>query len=203
VLEALGARWHPVKGRHIAPHDATFRRALAAVDVEMLDQLVGGWLLEVRAGRLDADQLVLALDGKTLRGASDRLEGRQVHLFSAMVHGEGVVIAQRQVGAKTNEISAFCPLLEPLDLRGALVTADAMHTQRDHARFLVEDKQGRLTCSRSKATSPVCSTRSRASTRLRSRPSIRTPAAVTAVPSTASLPSQTHRTISTSRMQPR
>jgi predicted transposase YbfD/YdcC len=138
----LGARWHPVKLRYIAPHDATFRRALAGVDVEMLDEVVGGWLLDqVQAGRVDADQLVLALDGKTLRGATDRLEDRQVHLFAAMVHSEGVVVAQRQVGAKTNEISAFAPLLEPLDLHGALVTADAMHTQREHARFLVEDKQ--------------------------------------------------------------
>jgi predicted transposase YbfD/YdcC len=142
VLRALGARWHPVKGRRIPPHDATFRRALAEVDVDALDQVVGGWLLDqVRGGRVDAEQLVLALDGKTLRGATDSLEGRQVHLFSAMVHGEGVVIARRQVGAKTNEITAFGPLLEDLDLAGALVTADAMHTQRDHARFLVEDKQ--------------------------------------------------------------
>ncbi len=49
-------------------------------------------------------------------------------------------IGHRQVDCKHNEITEFKPLLEPLDLRGRLVTADAMHTQKGHARFLVEDK---------------------------------------------------------------
>ena len=48
-----------------------------------------------------------------------------------------------QVGAATNEIAAFRPLLEGLDLAGMVVTADAMHTQRDHASFLV-DRAGSL-----------------------------------------------------------
>jgi predicted transposase YbfD/YdcC len=44
------------------------------------------------------------------------------------------------VDGKTNEITRFAPLLEPLDLTGAVVTADALHAQRAHAGFLVEDK---------------------------------------------------------------
>jgi hypothetical protein len=48
------------------------------------------------------------------------------------------VLAQREVDATTNEISQFQPLLVGLDLAGAIVTADAMHTQRDHASFLVD-----------------------------------------------------------------
>ena len=51
------------------------------------------------------------------------------------------MIGQRQVDGKHNEITEFKPLLEPLDLRGQLVTADAMHTQKEHARFLVEAKE--------------------------------------------------------------
>ena len=79
----------------------------------------------------------VAVDGKTLRGA--RLgDGRAVHLMSAMTHGEGATIAQCDVDTKTNEITAFAPLLERLELRGVVVTADAMHAQREHARFLVE-----------------------------------------------------------------
>ena len=82
----------------------------------------------------------VALDGKTLCGA--RIEaGRQVHLVSVFTHDEGATVAQRNVDTKTNEITAFRPLLEPLDLAGCVVTADAMHTQRDHARFVVEEKQ--------------------------------------------------------------
>lgn len=81
----------------------------------------------------------LAVDGKTLRGA--RIDaGRAVHLLSAMTHAEGATIAQRDVDQKTNEITGFRPLLEGLDLRGVVVTADAMHAQRDHAHFLVEEK---------------------------------------------------------------
>jgi predicted transposase YbfD/YdcC len=79
----------------------------------------------------------IAVDGKTLRGARiDR--GAAVHLLSAMTHAEGATIAQRDVDQKTNEITGFRPLLENLDLAGVVVTADALHAQREHARFLVE-----------------------------------------------------------------
>ncbi|MBC9726587.1 ISAs1 family transposase [Streptomyces sp. TRM68367] len=56
------------------------------------------------------------------------------------MHGSRTVIAQRQVDTRSNEITAFWPLLEPLDLRGKVVTFDAMHSQTEHARFLVEEK---------------------------------------------------------------
>jgi predicted transposase YbfD/YdcC len=81
----------------------------------------------------------VAVDGKTLRGARPG-NGRQVHLLSALTLEEGVTVAQAQVDGKTNEITVFRPVLERLDLPGMVVTADAMHTQREHARFLVEDK---------------------------------------------------------------
>lgn len=81
----------------------------------------------------------IAVDGKSLRGA--RLDdGRRVHLLCAMTHLEGVTVAQRDVDTKTNEITGFAPLLEGLDLRDVVVTADPMHAQRDHMRFLVQDK---------------------------------------------------------------
>jgi predicted transposase YbfD/YdcC len=57
------------------------------------------------------------------------------------VHGQGVVVAQRQVDAKTSEISGFAPLLDRVDLAGRVVTADALHTQGAHARYLVERRQ--------------------------------------------------------------
>jgi predicted transposase YbfD/YdcC len=140
VLGRLGAKYHPIKRCYIAPHAETFRRALGAVDAAELDGVVGAWLFDqVRLGRLEEETLVLALDGKSLKG-SLREDGKAVHLFSAMVHGSGIVVAQTEVDEKSNEITAFRPLLEALDLTGALVTADAMHTQREHARFVVEEK---------------------------------------------------------------
>jgi len=137
VLARLGARYHPVRKCYVAPSQDTFERVLAAVDTEALDEVVGTWLFEqVRAGRLEGEQLVLALDGKSMRGAQ-RDDGRAVHLFSAMVHGSGIVIGQHGVDERSNEITAFRPLLEHLDIAGCLLTADAMHTQREHASFVV------------------------------------------------------------------
>lgn len=140
VLARLGAKFHRGQQRYIAPHDATIRRAIAAVDADALDRVIGEWLLDlVRAGDLEERQLVVAVDGKSLRGARQD-DGRPVHLFAAMVQGERAVIAQNEVDHKTNEITGFQPLLDRLDLAGAVVTADALHAQREHARFLVEDK---------------------------------------------------------------
>ena len=51
------------------------------------------------------------------------------------------MLAQADVDGKTNEITQFAPLLEPLDLAGCVVTADAMHTQGGHAGFLVQEKK--------------------------------------------------------------
>ncbi|MFI0724653.1 ISAs1 family transposase, partial [Streptomyces sp. NPDC021224] len=52
-----------------------------------------------------------------------------------------VTLAQREVGAKTNETAAFRPLLEPLDLAGTVVTFDALHSVKDQVRWLVQDKK--------------------------------------------------------------
>jgi len=53
--------------------------------------------------------------------------------------GAGAVLAQREVGHKTNEITQVRPLLDPLCLDGAVITLDALHCQRETARFIVED----------------------------------------------------------------
>lgn len=141
VLARLGARCHPGTHRYVAPHGRTIARTLDRVDTDELDRAVGAWLYDqARQGLVAEAQLVLALDGKAMRGAL-REDGRAVHLFSAMAHGAGIVVAQTQVNEKSNEITAFAPVLEDLDLTGALVTADAMHTQVEHARYLVETKQ--------------------------------------------------------------
>jgi predicted transposase YbfD/YdcC len=60
--------------------------------------------------------------------------------LSAVIHQEGIVVAQHPVGDNTNEIPCLQPLLDPLPLHGTIVTADALHTQTETARYLVEDK---------------------------------------------------------------
>jgi hypothetical protein len=136
----LGVRRDPLTGAYQVPDETTIRRVLGRVDPDRLDAAVGVWLADrcrpvARPGR----RRVVAVDGKTVRGALDA-GGHQPHLLAAFDTTAQTVLAQREVGTKTNEITAFAALLEGLDLAGVLVTADAMHTQRDHAEFLVERK---------------------------------------------------------------
>jgi predicted transposase YbfD/YdcC len=133
VLAALGVRCDPLNRRCQVPGEATIRRVLARVDGDAVDATVGAWL----ADRLHplGHRRVLAVDGKRLRGSARA--GHQVHLLAALDHHDGAVLAQRDVPADTNEIALFGPLLAGLDLAGVVVTADALHTQRDHASFLI------------------------------------------------------------------
>ena len=68
------------------------------------------------------------MDGKTSRGAR-RADGTRVHLLGAAGHG-GRLLDHLEVDVKHNETSHFAELLEPLDLAGAVVTFDALHTVR-------------------------------------------------------------------------
>lgn len=135
VLQMLGTRRDRHHGRYRAPDEATLRRVLQTVDGDLLDTAIGAWL----AGRGGA-VTVIAVDGKTLRGTCDENGHGGVHLLAAMTHDSGIVVSQREVGDKTNEITCFQPLLATVDLAGAVVTADAMHTQRSHASYLVEER---------------------------------------------------------------
>ena len=83
----------------------------------------------------------VAVDGKERKLAKAGGK-KKVHLLGAVTHVPGIVIGQDRVAksGKANEVTHFRPLLEPLPLAGVLVTADAMQTTRDNARWLREDK---------------------------------------------------------------
>jgi predicted transposase YbfD/YdcC len=133
VLAVLGGRRDPWTGRHPVPGEATIRRVLTGIDADALDRAVGGWLADRNPGRT---WRAIAVDGKALRGAA-RAHGRRIHLLSAVDHATATVLAQVDVGQKTNEITCFGPLLEAIaDLSATVITADALHTQRDHADYL-------------------------------------------------------------------
>jgi predicted transposase YbfD/YdcC len=120
------------------PNASTLGRLLARLDGDAMDDAVGAWLARYAADPVDqpGDRPVgLAVDGKTVRGS--RTDGSALHLLAAALHACQTAIAQRQVAAKSNEIPAFAPLLDRLDLRGVVVTADAMHTQRAHADHVI------------------------------------------------------------------
>ncbi len=121
---------------HQAPSEKTFRRVLQAVDADEVDSTVNEWL----ADQTELGGKGVAIDGKTLRG-SGSAERQPVHLLAAVTHDEGVVVAQEAVSEKTNEIKHAASTLQNVDLEGSTVTADAIHTQTEFARFVVEEKK--------------------------------------------------------------
>nr|WP_308455450.1 ISAs1 family transposase [Streptomyces sp. SM14] len=138
VLEKLGARVDPVLPERSWPAETTIRRLLARIDGDALDQAVGAWLAD-RQPRVQGLR-GLAIDGKSLRGVS-RAHGRRIHLLAAFDHTTGPVLGQLDVGEKTNEITRLRPLLNTVeDLTGTVITSDALHTQREHAAYLLERK---------------------------------------------------------------
>ena len=114
-----------------APDESTLRKLFARIDADALDRALGVWMW-TRTFTVD-QRRVIALDGKTIRGARTRPDGKAPHLVAAFDHGAGAVLGQVAVDAKSNEIPAARTLLGQLDLDGAVVTLDAMHTQTDTA----------------------------------------------------------------------
>jgi predicted transposase YbfD/YdcC len=148
VLAALGVRLHPLRRVRRPPTEATVRRVLASVDPDALDQVIGRWLTDQQPPPPTtrpppptpaAWRQAVAVDGKTLRGSGHHASP-QVHLLAAMDHTTRAVLAQTNVDHTTGEIVRFQPLLEGLELAGRIITADALHTQRDHADWLVTHK---------------------------------------------------------------
>lgn len=128
------------------PAATTIWRLLIRIDAEVLSAVLARWLRARAAPVVVAGRrwrLVIAVDGKVERGA--RLaDGRQVHLLSAYDTSTGIVLAQVQIAAKSNEIPAFTPLLRQVaaqlgSLNDVLVVADALHAQTGHAELLAAD----------------------------------------------------------------
>lgn len=116
---------------------------IEALDAEAFSLICGAWL-RIRA-HTTAGRLVIALDGKTVRGARDG-EARAPHLVAAFTHHDGLTLGQTQVDAKTNEIPATRHLLALMDLHQTVVTMDAMYTQRDTAQQIIDQGGDYLLC---------------------------------------------------------
>jgi predicted transposase YbfD/YdcC len=121
-----------------APCESTIRRTLQRLDADAFDDKVGAWAQQRTMPTPDRRRLI-AVDGKTLRGSrSGDDPGR--HLLAALDHTHGIVLGQVDVEAKTNEIPLFSTLLDRIQLTDAVVTADALHAQRGHATYLVDQR---------------------------------------------------------------
>ena len=128
-LGALGLE----EGRAL-PSESTIRRVLQDLDPAGLDARLTSWFF-TRTGAI-AGRRVIAVDGKTMRGARTG-SNPAPHLLAALDQAAGTALTQRRVADKSNEIPALPELLAPLDLDGAVVTADAMHTQTGTAQWII------------------------------------------------------------------
>ena len=120
----------------IPSHD-TFNRVFAALDPEEMEKGFVAWVSSI--AKLTAGEVV-AIDGKALRGTRESGKKTLVHMVSAWAEGNGLVLAQRKVDEKSNEITAIPKLLAALELAGTVVTIDAMGCQRSIAAKIVEKK---------------------------------------------------------------
>jgi len=161
-LARLRAPWDPIAGRYRAPDEKTMRVVLDRPGPRALARAllgprpcgrrraggpssagVRGYRARRAAGQAKAlargRLRAVAVDGKTSRGAR-RADGTRVHLLGAADHG-GHLLDHLEVGVKHNETSYFTQLLGSLDLAGAVVTTDALHTVRANLAWLVTDKE--------------------------------------------------------------
>jgi predicted transposase YbfD/YdcC len=120
------------------PSEAMIRRLLQALDPDLLAAVIGTWLATRIPAPPPGAKQAIAVDGKTLRGSrSDDAVAR--HILAVADQQTGVVLASTDVDTKTNEITRFGPLLDQIsDLRGVVLTADALHCQREHVIYLAE-----------------------------------------------------------------
>lgn len=117
------------------PSKNTFARVLAALDVAEFKTCFIEWVKSFQ----ELLNEVIAVDGKTLRNSADKVSGRSaIHMVSAFATGARLVLGQQAVDQKSNEITAIPKLLKLLDLKGHIVTLDAMGTQKAIAKQIVE-----------------------------------------------------------------
>ena len=120
----------------IPSHD-TFRRVLMLVDPDRFERCFLGWVRSVFQPDTTAPRQI-AIDGKTVRGSFDRKHGRSpLHLVSAYATEHGLVLAQRAAEEKKGELTVLPELLDGLDLRGCLVSLDALACRPEIAERIV------------------------------------------------------------------
>ena len=121
----------------IPSHD-TFGRVFSLIDAQQFQLSFYEWVLSVN--EIIQGQII-NIDGKRLRGSGDeRLGKRAIYMVSAWAEENEIVLGQRKVDEKSNEITAIPELLKMLALSGCLMTMDAIGTQTEIAKTIIEAK---------------------------------------------------------------
>lgn len=121
----------------IPSHD-TFGRVFARLNAQEFQECFINW---VQATHELATGQVIALDGKCLRGTSDEYLGKQAfYMVSAWAASDHLVLGQRKVDEKSNEITAVPQLLKQLEIKGCIVTTDALNSQKKLAKQIIQQE---------------------------------------------------------------
>ncbi len=145
------ARWAALKREFLAqvldlpngiPGKDVFRRVLMALKPAAFQACFDGWLQVLRdeaIAQTGVDRPVLPVDGKTLRRSHDRRHGLgALHSVSVWASEYGLSLGQVACDEKSNEITAIPKLLRQVDIQGAIVTIDAMGTQKEIAKQIID-----------------------------------------------------------------
>jgi len=124
------------------PRKDVFRRVLVLLKPTAFQACFANWLQSLRATAAEAtgvEQPVLAMDGKTARRSHDRGKGLgALHSVSVWASEFGLSLGQVACAEKSNEITAIPELLKLVDIKGALITIDAMGTQKAIAEKIID-----------------------------------------------------------------
>lgn len=122
----------------IPSHD-TINRVFSLLRPDKFEQLFIQWTDSLRIKGISNE--IIAIDGKTSRGSKDSFHDKSpIHIVSAWANSNQLVLGQRKIDTKSNEITAIPLLLEMLDIEGCIVTIDAMGTQKEIAKTIIDQK---------------------------------------------------------------
>lgn len=119
------------------PSDDTINRVLSMIDTKQFELCFSNWTKSLSQPFLNQ---VISIDGKTARGAKSGGEKSPVHIVSAWASENNIVLGQVKVNEKSNEITAIPELLDLLFIEGDIVTIDAMGTQTEIVKKIIDKK---------------------------------------------------------------
>ena len=121
---------------HGIPSDDTFRRVLQMVDPESLNEVL---VLQGSSFLDNYKDKLISIDGKKLKGSSPKSKGNKgLYILNAWVSANGLCIGQSKVEDKSNEITAIPELLDKLEIKGSIISIDAIGCQVEIARKIIE-----------------------------------------------------------------
>ena len=119
---------------HGIPVDDTIARLIRAIEPEKMNQAFINWVNEVRK---EQGREQIAIDGKTLRHSFQGDHGSALHSITAWSKQQGLILAQMKSLGKKNENASVLVLLDTLNINGALISVDAMNTQKKIADKII------------------------------------------------------------------